>query len=71
MRISLADLDRVPDLLGYLRARGCIAYATGERQVIEILGPDGFNNDEPFEIRTLVNAWLAENPTASMRLEPR
>jgi len=71
MRISLADLDRVPDLLGYLRGRGCIAYATGEWQVIEVLGPDGFSNDEPFEIRALVDAWLADNPTATVRLEPR
>jgi len=71
MRISLTDLDRVPDLLGYLRKRGCIAYVTGEHPVIEVLGPDGFNNDEPFEIRALVNAWLADNPATAARLEPR
>jgi hypothetical protein len=71
MRIALADLGYLPDLLGYLRARGCIAYATGEQQVIEVLGPDGLNNDEPFEIRTLVAAWLADNPAATVRLEPR
>jgi hypothetical protein len=71
MRISLADLDRVPDLLGYLRDRGCIAYVTGEQPVIEVLGPDGFNNDEPFEIRALVNGWLADNPTTTAHLEAR
>lgn len=71
MRISLADLSFVPDLLGYLRGRGCIAYATGEAQVIEVLGPDGVNNDEPFEIRALVDVWLADNPTATVCLEPR
>jgi hypothetical protein len=70
VRISLADLDRVPDLLGYLRGRGCIAYVTGEAQVIEVLGPDGFKNDAPFEIGALVDSWLADNPTASVHLEP-
>jgi hypothetical protein len=69
MRISLADLDRVPDLLGYLRGRGCIAYVTGEAQ-IEVLDPDGFKGDAPFEVRALVAAWLAENPTAGVHLEP-
>jgi hypothetical protein len=71
VRISLADLNCVPDLLGYLRGRGCIAYATGEAQVIEVLGPDGLNRGEPFEIRALVDAWLADNPTATVLLEPR
>ena len=71
MRISLADLDRLPELLAYLRDHGCIAYVTGEHPVIEVLGPDGSNNDEPFEIRALVKAWLADNPSATARLEPR
>ena len=71
MRISLGDLDRVPELLAYLRRRGCIAYVTGENQVIEVLGPDGVNSDEPFEIRALVAAWLAANPSATALVEPR
>jgi hypothetical protein len=71
MRILLADLDGVPDLLGYLRERGCIAYATGEDLVIEVLGPDGIHSNEPFEIRTLVDAWRADNPAVDLRLEPR
>ena len=71
MRISLADLDQVPDLLTFLRRGGCIAYATDECQVIEVLGPDGVAKHEPFEIRTLVDAWRAVNPTALVRLEPR
>jgi hypothetical protein len=70
MRISLTDLDLVPELLAYLRRRGCIAYATGETQVIEVLGPDGLNSDEPFEVRALVGAWLTANPTATLRIEP-
>jgi hypothetical protein len=43
---------------------------TGEAQVIEVLGPDGFKSDAPFEIRALVDSWLADNPTASVHLEP-
>jgi hypothetical protein len=69
VRISLADLDHVPDLLSYLRGRGCIAYATGETQVIEVLGPDGSNSREPFEVRTLVEAWLAANPTVAVQID--
>jgi len=71
VQILLTDLDRVPDLLGFLRGRGCIAYATGDVPVIEVLGPDGLNSDEPFEIRALVDAWLAANPTVRLRLQPR
>jgi hypothetical protein len=71
MRIWLADKSFVPDLLAHLRGRGCIAYATGVAQVIEVLGPDGLNSDEPFEIRALVDAWRSDNPTVTVSLEPR
>jgi hypothetical protein len=65
MEIRLDDSNHITDLLAFLRTGGCIAYLTGGAQVIEALLPSADCNEER-EIRTLLELWLAENPTARL-----
>jgi hypothetical protein len=69
MRINLTNADHLRDLLRFLRARGCIAYATGDSHVIEAFRADTAGAVEDASIHELLETWLAANPTATPQLE--
>ena len=69
MRISVTNPYHLRDLLRFLRARGCIAYATEDSQVIEAFQAHGSGAVDEGGIPDLLEAWLAANPTATPRLE--
>ena len=70
MRIRLADSEHRGELLRFLRARGCIAYAIGDSQVVEAMHPDALGEKkEQTRIRILLDAWLADTPSATVQLD--
>ncbi len=64
MRIRLTDEKLLADLLGFMRASGCIAYYEAEPESIEVVRPHAFGEKEVAEITRLLDRWSAENPEA-------
>lgn len=70
LRIRVADLKHVTDLLGYLRDRGCIAYTSGD-SVVNALLPDVPWREEEARIREAVADWLDARPEIrALEIEP-
>jgi hypothetical protein len=61
VRIKLIDRELLPDLLRFLRAHGCIAYATEDPPVLEVLRPQARPDAEVAEIRALIDRWSTEH----------
>jgi hypothetical protein len=59
VRVELTDRELLPDLLRFLRAHGCIAYATEDPPVLEALRPQARPDAEAAEIRALIARWSA------------
>ena len=69
MRITLdSDGGALTDLLSFLRAAGCIAYANKEIGEIEALRPQAFGEQETADIIELVERWLVEHPSVHVEL---
>jgi hypothetical protein len=64
LTIRLNDGSAAPELLGHLRACGCIAYADGA--VIRALLPEADARDEEYAVRSWVESWLRERPCVTV-----
>jgi hypothetical protein len=63
MTIRLSDNLHVPDLLAFLRERGCIAYAVGDPPVVEVVEPE-----RERDVRRLLEIWLADRAALGVEL---
>jgi hypothetical protein len=66
MTITPSDEALLGDLLAFLRAAGCIAYA--ESRTITAIRPHSFGATERNEVEALRERWCASHPTAEPQL---
>jgi hypothetical protein len=66
MKIRLSDAALLGDLLAFLCAEGCIAYA--ESRTITVIRPDSFGATERNEVEALLERWRASHPRAEPQL---
>ena len=64
MRIRLTDEKLLADLLGFMRASGCIAYYPAEPESIEVVRQHTFGEKEVAEVTVLLDRWRAEHREA-------
>jgi hypothetical protein len=68
MRIKLSDPTLMPELLTFLRSRGCIAYSDEEQKGIEALRPHSFGQNESKELADLLDQWRTRHPLVTIDL---
>jgi hypothetical protein len=64
VRIRLSEPALLPDLLAFLRGRGCIAYYVSGTEELEAITPNLFGADEQAELGRLLARWSDEHPSA-------
>jgi hypothetical protein len=67
LRIELTETDHARELVRFLRAHGCIAYHVERSSALEALRPLAPPAQERAELTDLLDAWLADHPSATLR----
>ena len=62
MRVQTDDPNSLAELLGFLRASGCIAYFEPELEALEVIAPHLFGPAEERQLQELLASWRLEHP---------
>ena len=68
MRLHPSDPSSLPDLLGFLREHGCIAYPVEGTDEIAAMVPDVSSTEEARVIRGLVERWRCVSPLVAVEV---
>ena len=68
MQITLDDPSRAPELLQFLRERGCIAYVLDDTTTIEVIEPESPSTHEINRLEPILKTWRAKHPEIGFTL---
>jgi hypothetical protein len=68
MRIELDDPSRAPELLHFLRERGCIAYVLDDTTTIEVIEPESSSTHEMNRLDPILKTWRTRHPEIGFTL---